>query len=338
MQTMGQWVLREAGAHNLRLEDKPMPTPGAGEIVVRVAAVSLNYRDLWFIADEQTDTSATLPATPGSDMAGTVVATGAGVTRFSEGDEVLGTFWAGWIDGECPPEAGVLGGSLPGVLAHYVVLHESWAVRAPRTLSALEASTLPCAGLTAWFALVEKGALHAGQTVVMQGTGGVALFGVQLARAHGAQVIATTSSAAKLQRVLALGATHGIDRNATPDWERVARELTGGRGVDHVFELAGGDNLGASLRALRQGGRISLIGTLDGYSMSLPSIPSFLGRPTIQGIGVGHRRALEDLVRAVDTLELKPVVDTVYAFDQLPAALAHLERGAFGKVVVKVGD
>ncbi|WP_373565313.1 MULTISPECIES: zinc-dependent alcohol dehydrogenase family protein [Paraburkholderia] len=334
---MGQWVLREAGAHNLRLEEKPMPTPGAGEIVVRVAAVSLNYRDLWFIADEQTDTSATLPATPGSDMAGTVVATGAGVTRFSEGDDVLGTFWAGWVDGECPPDAGVLGGSLPGVLAHYVVLHESWAVRAPRTLSAVEASTLPCAGLTAWFALVEKGAVHAGQTVVMQGTGGVALFGVQLARAHGAQVIATTSSAAKLQRVLELGATHGIDRHATPDWERVARELTGGRGVDHVFELAGGENLGASLRALRQGGRISLIGTLDGYSMSLPSIPSFLGRPTIQGIGVGHRRALEDLVRAVDTLELKPVVDTVYAFDQLPAALAHLERGAFGKVVVSVG-
>jgi NADPH:quinone reductase-like Zn-dependent oxidoreductase len=336
MQTMGQWVLREAGARNLRLEEKPMPTPGAGEIVVRVAAVSLNYRDLGFIADEQTDTSATLPATPGSDMAGTVVATGAGVTRFSEGDDVLGTFWAGWVDGECPPDAGVLGGSLPGVLAHYVVLHESWAVRAPRTLGAVEASTLPCAGLTAWFALVEKGAVHAGQTVVMQGTGGVALFGVQLARAHGAQVIATTSSAAKLQRVLELGATHGIDRNATPDWERVARELTGGRGVDHVFELAGGENLGASLRALRQGGRISLIGTLDGYSMSLPSIPSFLGRPTIQGIGVGHRRALEDLVRAVDTLELKPVVDTVYAFDPLPAALAHLERGAFGKVVVSV--
>lgn len=338
MQTMNQWVLREAGAQNLRLEEKPMPTPGAGEIVVRVAAVSLNYRDLWFIADEQTDTSVTLPATPGSDMAGTVVATGAGVTRFSEGDDVLGTFWAGWVDGECPPDAGVLGGSLPGVLAHYVVLHESWAVRAPRTLSAVEASTLPCAGLTAWFALVEKGAIHAGQTVVMQGTGGVALFGVQLARAHGAQVIATTSSAGKLQRVLELGATHGIDRNATPDWERAARELTGGRGVDHVFELAGGDNLGASLRALRQGGRISLIGTLDGYSMSLPSIPSFLGRPTIQGIGVGHRRALEDLVRAVDTLELKPAVDTVYAFDQLPAALAHLERGAFGKVVVKVGE
>ncbi|WP_176058202.1 NAD(P)-dependent alcohol dehydrogenase [Paraburkholderia sp. BCC1876] len=338
MQTMGQWVLREAGAHNLRLEEKAMPTPGAGEIVVRVAAVSLNYRDLWFIADEQTDTSATLPATPGSDMAGTVVATGAGVTRFSEGDDVLGTFWAGWVDGECPPDASVLGGSLPGVLAHYVVLHESWAVRAPRSLSAVEASTLPCAGLTAWFALVEKGAVHAGQTVVMQGTGGVALFGVQLARAHGAQVIATTSSAAKLQRVLELGATHGIDRNATPDWERVARELTGGRGVDHVFELAGGENLGASLRALRQGGRISLIGTLDGYSMSLPSIPSFLGRPTIQGIGVGHRRALDDLVRAVDALALKPVVDTVYAFDQLPAALAHLERGAFGKVVVKVGD
>jgi NADPH:quinone reductase-like Zn-dependent oxidoreductase len=336
MRTMGQWVLREAGAQHLRLEETAVPTPGVGEIVVRVGAVSLNYRDLGFIAGTQSGTALTLPATPGSDMAGVVISTGAGVTRFSEGDEVLGTFWAGWIDGECPPDARVLGGSLPGVLAQYVVLHETWAVRAPRTLNAAEASTLPCAGLTAWFALVEKGAVHAAQTVVMQGTGGVALFGVQLARAHGAQVIATSSSAAKLERVLALGATHGIDRSETPDWDRVAREMTGGRGADHVFELAGGDNLGASLRALRQGGRISLIGTLDGYNMSLPSIPAFIGRPTIQGIGVGHRRALEDLVRAVDALGLKPVVDTVYAFDELPAALAHLERGAFGKVVVKV--
>ena len=336
MRTMGQWVLREAGAQHLRLEETAVPTPGVGEIVVRVGAVSLNYRDLGFIAGPQSGTALTLPATPGSDMAGVVISTGAGVTRFSEGNEVLGTFWAGWIDGECPPDARVLGGSLPGVLAQYVVLHETWAVRAPRTLNAAEASTLPCAGLTAWFALVEKGAVHAAQTVVMQGTGGVALFGVQLARAHGAQVIATSSSAAKLERVLALGATHGIDRSETPDWDRVAREMTGGRGADHVFELAGGDNLGASLRALRQGGRISLIGTLDGYNMSLPSIPAFIGRPTIQGIGVGHRRALEDLVRAVDALGLKPVVDTVYAFDELPAALAHLERGAFGKVVVKV--
>ncbi|MFM0336672.1 zinc-dependent alcohol dehydrogenase family protein [Paraburkholderia fungorum] len=337
MRTMSKWVLRDHGVQHLKLEETAVPAPGIGEIVVRVAAVSLNYRDLGFIAGGESGAQASLPVTPGSDLAGIVVAAGAGVTRFSEGDEVLGTFWAGWIDGECPPEAGVLGGSLPGVLAQYVVLNEAWAVRAPRTLSLAEASTLPCAGLTAWFALVEKGAVHAGQTVVMQGTGGVALFGLQLARAHGAQVIVTSSGAAKLRRVSELGATHGIDRSATPDWDRVAREMTGGRGVDHVFELAGGDNLGASLRALRQGGRISLIGTLDGYSMSLPSIPSFIGRPTIQGIGVGHRRAVEDLVRAVDALGLKPVVDTVYPFDELPAALAHVERGAFGKVVVKVG-
>ncbi|SIO49969.1 NADPH:quinone reductase [Burkholderia sp. GAS332] len=338
MQTMGKWVLREAGVQHLKLEETVVPAPGAGEIVVRVAAVALNYRDLGFINGGESGAPLTLPATPGSDLAGVVVATGAGVTRFSEGDDVLGTFWAGWLDGECPPEAGVLGGSLPGVLAQYVLLHEAWAVRAPHTLSAVQASTLPCAGLTAWFALVEKGAVRAGQTVVMQGTGGVALFGVQLARAHGAQVVVTSSSAAKLRRVRELGATHGVDRIEAPDWDRVAREMTGGRGVDHVFELAGGDNLGASLRALRQGGRISLIGTLDGYSMSLPSIPSFIGRPTIQGIGVGHRRALEDLVRAVDMLGLEPVVDTVYAFDELPPALAHLERGAFGKVVVKVND
>lgn len=335
--TMRKWVLRDVGIQHLSLEEAPVPAPGAGEIVVRVAAVSLNYRDLNVISGTDGGSEVPLPATPGSDMAGVVTATGAGVTRFAEGDTVLGTFWAGWHDADWPPEAGVLGGSLPGVLAEYVVLREDWAVHAPRTLTLLEASTLPCAGLTAWFALIEQGALHAGQTVVMQGTGGVALFGLQLARAHGAQVIVTSGSDAKLRRAIELGATHGINRTETPDWDRVVRELTNGRGADHVFELAGGENLGASLRALRQGGRISLIGVLDGYSMSLPSVPSFLGRPTIQGIGVGHRRALEDLVRAIDVLKIKPVVDTVYGFDALSDAIAHLGRGAFGKLVVRVG-
>jgi NADPH:quinone reductase-like Zn-dependent oxidoreductase len=335
--TMRKWVLRDVGVQHLSLEETPVPTPGAGELVVRVAAVSLNYRELNVISGTDGGSEVPLPATPGSDMAGVVVATGAGVTRFTEGDDVLGTFWAGWIDADCPPAAGVIGGSLPGVLAEYVLLREDWAVRAPRTLTPLEASTLSCAGLTAWFALVEKGALRAGQTVVMQGTGGVALFGLQLARAHGAQVIVTSGSDAKLRQAIELGATYGINRTKAPDWDRVVRELTDGHGADHVFELAGGENLGASLRALRQGGRISLIGLLDGYSMSLPSVPSFLGRPTIQGIGVGHRRALEDLVRAIDVLKLKPVVDTVYPFEALPDAVAHLERGAFGKLVVRVG-
>lgn len=333
--TMKRWIVTSPGAAHLNLETVPMPAPGEHEVLVRVHAVSLNFRDLGVIEGED-GAAMPFPCTPGSDLAGSVVSVGSRVTRFEAGDDVIGTFWAGWLDGEWPPTARVLGGSLPGVLAQYVVLHEDWLVRAPRALTAAQASTLPCAGLTAWFALVEQGGLRAGQTVLVQGTGGVALFGLQLAQAHGARVIVTTSSEEKRRRVLELGASHVIDRNAHPQWDAPAREYTEGRGVDHIFELAGGENLAISLRALRQGGRISLIGVLGEHSMTFPSVPSFLTRPVIQGIGVGHRRALEDLVRAVDTLKLQPVVDASYAFDQLPHALAHLKRGAFGKIVVKM--
>lgn len=334
--TMNKWIVTSPGTRHLRLESAPVPSPGEHEVLVRVEAVSLNYRDLGVIQGED-GAAMPFPCTPGSDMAGRVVAVGSRVTRFGEGDGVIGTFWAGWLDGEWPSTARVLGGSLPGVLAQYLVLHEDWLVHAPRTLDAAQASTLPCAGLTAWFALVEKGSLRAGQTVLVQGTGGVALFGLQLARAHGAQVIVTTGSEEKRRGVLELGASHVIDRNAHPQWDVPAREWTDGRGVDHIFELAGGDNLAASLRALRQGGRISLIGVLGEHAMTFPSVPSFLTRPVIQGIGVGHRRALEELVRAVDVLALEPVVDARYALEQLPQALEHLRRRAFGKVVVEMG-
>lgn len=334
--TMQKWVVRASHVQHLALEDVPIPVPKANEIVVRVAAVSLNYRDLGVVRGEDGGSTMPFPLTPGSDMAGVVAATGPDVTRFRDGDNVLSTFWAGWIDGDWPPHAQVMGGTLPGMLAQYVVLHEDWAVLAPRALDAVRASTLPCAGLTAWFALVEQGALRAGQAIVVQGTGGVALFGLQLGLAHGAEVIVTSGNAGKLRRALELGATHGIDRAARPQWDEAVREMTGGLGADHVLELAGGENLGASIRALRQGGRISLIGVLDGFSMTLPSVPSFLTRPVIQGIGVGHRRALEDLVRAIEATEIQPVVDAVYPFGELPQAIAHLARGAFGKIVVAV--
>ena len=334
--TMTQWTVTRPGVQHSALMSVPVPTPGEHEVLVRVDAVSLNYRDIGVIEGEASGGGVPFPLTPGSDLAGTVVATGSRVTRVRESDAVLGTFWAGWLDGDCPPTARVLGGSLPGVLAQYVVLHEDWLVHAPRTLDAVHASTLPCAGLTAWFALVEKGGLRAGQTVLVQGTGGVALFGLQLARAHGAQVIVTSRSEEKRRRVLELGASHVIDRTVDDGWDTQARAFTDGRGVDHIFELAGGENLGTSLRALRQGGRISLIGVLGEYAMTFPSSPSFLTRPVIQGIGVGHRRALEELVCAVDAVSLEPVVEAIYDFERLPDALAHLKRGAFGKVVVRV--
>lgn len=332
--TLKRWQLTRFGPHNLSLEEHPVPTPGPGELLVRVEAVSLNYRDKLMIENGM-GLPLAMPFTPASDMCGTVIATGAGVSRWREGDRVISTFWAGWTDGAWPADSFALGGTGPGMLASHVVLNEQWAVAAPRSLSAAQASTLPCAGLTAWFALVETGALRAGQTVLVHGTGGVALFGLQIARAHGAQVIVVSGSDDKLAQARTLGASHGINRQGAADWVSAARELTGGRGVDHALEIVGGANLGRSLQALAQGGRASVIGILEGDEVSSSVYPVILGRPTIQGISVGHRRALEELVRAVDATGLQPVIAAEYDYTALPAALAHLTRGPFGKVVLK---
>jgi NADPH:quinone reductase-like Zn-dependent oxidoreductase len=332
--TMKNWQLKQFGAHKLSLHEQVMPAPGAGEVLVQVEAVSLNYRDKLMI-DNGMGMTINMPFTPASDMCGTVMAIGPGVSRWQKGDRVISTFWAGWTDGVCPAGTFALGGTGPGMLASHVVLSEQWLVAAPTSLSAAEASTLPCAGLTAWFALVETGALHAGQTVLVHGTGGVALFGVQIARAHGAQVIVVSGSDDKLAKARSLGATHGVNRMSNEDWVSSVRVLTNGRGADHVLEIVGGANLGRSLQALAQGGRVSVIGTLESVEVSSSVFPLIMNRPSVQGIGVGHRRALEDLVRAVDVIALKPVIAAEYDYTQLPAALAHLDRGPYGKIVLK---
>jgi NADPH:quinone reductase-like Zn-dependent oxidoreductase len=265
---------------------------------------------------------------------------GDNVTRFKEGDRVISAYIPGWIDG-VPiswAQAPTQGGPIPGMLAQYVATPASWCVPAPATLTPAEASTLPVAALTAWMALVELGHLHAGQTVVVQGTGGVSLFAVQLAAAHGARVIVTSGSDDKIARVLALGARRGINRNKTPEWQHEVLELTDGRGADHILEMTGGANVERSLQAVAQGGRISVIGLLDSDTLSLPILPLLGSRASIVGIAVGPRRALEDLVRTVDLLGIKPVIDATYPFSQVPQAFAHLQRGAFGKVVVQVSE
>ena len=198
----------------------------------------------------------------------------------------------------------------------------------------LKQALCPVPGLTAWFALVERGRPCPGQTVVVQGTGGVALFALQIARAQGADVIVLSASKEKLARAKALGATHLIDRSQE-DFEAVYR-ITGDRGADHIIELVGGANLGRSVEAVAVHGRISVIGVFEGFAFSGPSGPLLLKSPTIQGIGVGHRRALEDFVRAIDKIGLKPVIDQRYAFDEFGAALDHLDRGPFGKIVVRI--
>ena len=215
------------------------------------------------------------------------------------------------------------------------MLDENWAVAAPANLSDAEASALPCAGLTAWFGLIEQGHLHAGETVVVQGTGGVALLGLQIAAAHGAEVIVTSGDDGKLAKALKLGARRGINR-VKEDWVEAVYRLTGDRGADHILEIAGGANLGRSIEAAAIGGRISVIGVLEGFEVSGPVGPLMVKHLTVQGIGVGHRRALEDLVRAVDRCAIKPVIDAEYKLADLPTALDHLTKGPFGKIVIRM--
>jgi NADPH:quinone reductase-like Zn-dependent oxidoreductase len=338
---MKAWTIDALGRDRLGLTESKQPEPRAGEVLIRVANVSLNYRDLLVLEGKMGDGRA-FPFTPGSDLAGTVTACGEGVTRFALGDRVMTTYVPGWIDGRQlgsarAPNGMTMGGPYPGVLAEFVALPEAWLVRAPQSLTDAEASTLPIAGVTAWFSLIEEGSLRAGETVLVQGTGGVALFGVQVAKAHGAKVIVTSSDDAKLERARALGADIGINRKKV-DWAEAALEATGGRGVDHILEIAGGPNLAKSVMAAAAGGQISVIGIIEGLDLHAPTVPLLLKHVVIRGVFVGHRRAAEDFVTAVDTTGLKPVIDQRYPFDALPEALAHLERGPFGKIVIDVAE
>ncbi|MBB4190647.1 NADPH:quinone reductase-like Zn-dependent oxidoreductase [Rhizobium aethiopicum] len=339
MQTTNQWQTDAVGPEaNLKIGEARIPDVSGRMIRVRTQAVSLNFRDR-LVLESGMGLPLQFPFVPASDMAGVVEAVGPDVTRFKPGDRVISTFSPDWIDGRGPGTARNLpyqtrGGFYPGVLTEYTVLSEEWFTPAPKTLDAAEASTLSCAGLTAWFALIECGKLKAGDKVLVQGTGGVALFGLQIAKAHGAEVFITSGSSEKLDRALALGADHLINRHKG-DWVEQFHQLTGDYGADHVLEIVGGQHLGQALKAVAVNGRISVIGVLEGFEISAPVAPLLLKAPVIQGITVGHRRALEDLVRAVDQIGLKPVIDRRYGFEELPQALDHLYRGPFGKIVIE---
>jgi alcohol dehydrogenase len=329
-----RWELHAFGTQGLRLATAPQPDPGPTEIVVAVKSTSLNHRDLMMVRNGMGMPIA-LPFVPGSDMSGDVVATGDRVHRFRTGDSVIGTFAAGWLDGARPPKTTHLGGPGPGVLGTHVTLDQDWAVPRPPALSHGEASTLPCAGLTAWTALIEAGGVRAGQTVLVHGTGGVALFGLQWAVMHGASVVVVTSDPDKTERVHALGASHVALRNQG-DWVAEVRSWTAGRGVDHVLETVGGDNLARSLEALAPDGTIAVVGSLAGPAMSLSFMPLVSRRATVRGISVGHRRSLEEAAAAAQANRLVPVIGARYGLADLPEALAALERGSFGKIVVDV--
>ncbi|MCA2230148.1 zinc-dependent alcohol dehydrogenase family protein [Nonomuraea aurantiaca] len=337
---MKQWTMKTTGRANLELTEAPIPDPAPGEILVKVSSVALNYRDRLAIDEGLTMTFPDNgPFVPGSDMAGEVVAVGTGADRFAPGDRVISVCLPGWVDGPGPGNARMGGpealgsGHYPGVLSEYVALDQEWAVRAPASLSDVEASTLPMAGLSAWTALVEQGRVHAGQTVVVLGTGGVALFGLQIAATHGAEVIVVSGDDAKLARAKDLGAAHLINRT-TRDWVEAVYQATHDRGADHILETIGGHHLARSIEAAAVAGHISLIGILEGYEISGHVAHLARKKLRIDGLQVGHRRALEDLVRAADHIALHPVIAAEYALHDLPSALAHLERGAFGKVVI----
>jgi len=336
---MRSWSLKGRD-RDLSLIEVSRPAVQPHTVLVRVEAVSLNYRDK-AIVDSGMGLTLPYPIVPGSDMAGTVVAVGREVSEFREGDRVVSTFWGGWQEGSGErfngPDGPSLGGMLPGVLSEYLGLPETWLTHAPQSLSAAEASTLPCAALTAWTALMLHGGLQAGETVLVQGTGGVALFGLQFARMAGAQAIVLTRGADKARRATELGASHVIDREQTPDWGAAVRELTGGRGAEHVLEVAGG-NLDQSLEALAQGGHVAVVGLLADLSVHA-FIPRMIARRArIQAVGVGHRRAQQDMIRAIDANGIRPVIDGRYAFTALPEAFAHVDRGPFGKVVIELGQ
>jgi NADPH:quinone reductase-like Zn-dependent oxidoreductase len=316
--------------------DRPDPRPGPGEVLIRVRACSLNYRDLLVIKGLY-NKKLPLPMVPLSDGAGEVAGVGDGVTRLKVGDRVAGCFMPAWIDGEVTEAKAksALGGGGTGMLAEFVVLPSEGVVRYPDHLSAEEAATLPCAAVTAWHALVSEGGLTAGDVVLTQGTGGVSVFAVQFAKILGARAIATSSSDAKLARVLQLGASDGINYKTTPEWGGKARELTGG-GVDHVVEVGGAGTMPESMRATRPGGRISLIGVLTGAGQFNPT-PVLMKNLRVQGIFVGSRAMFEAMNRAVALHKLRPVVDRVFPMAEVRAALHHLESGShFGKVVIRL--
>jgi NADPH:quinone reductase-like Zn-dependent oxidoreductase len=313
--------------------DLPTPKPGPRQVLVKVAACSLNYRDLAIALGTYR-----MPIKPSlvplSDGTGEV---GAGVTRVKVGDRVASCFFQRWIGG--PPEAdthaSALGGGLDGMLRDYAVLEEHGVVKLPSHLSFEEGATLPCAAVTAWHALAEHARVVAGQTVLVQGTGGVSIFALQLARLMGAQVIVTSSSEQKLARAKELGATHGVNYKTTPEWDKAVVEASGG-GVDHVVEVGGPGTLAQSLRAIRIGGKITLIGVLSGAAEINPML-IFARRANLQGISVGSMQMFEAMNRAISVSGLKPIIDKVFSFDDAPAAYRHLQSAQhFGKIVIRV--
>ena len=324
------------GLENLAMNERSMPEPGYGQVLVKMQAAALNYRDLLMVRGHYNPRQS-LPLIPASDGAGEVVGVGDGVVEIKVGDRVASNFFQDWNAGAADRAKvkTTLGGPLDGTLAEYMVLPEQGVIRVPQHLTPVQAATLPCAALTAWNALVGYGNLKAGDKVLIQGTGGVALFALQFAKIFGAEVVITSSSDAKLNRAKELGADHGINYRETPQWGKIVNKMTGG--VDLVVELGGAATLPESFQACRLGASIMLIGVLSGISQDFNILPIIMNNLRVQGIFVGNHQHFAEMNRAISYHSLLPVIDKTFALAQADKAFEYLASAAhFGKICVTI--
>jgi NADPH:quinone reductase-like Zn-dependent oxidoreductase len=330
--------LRAFGLDGISLVPVELPSPGPSEVLVELRAASLNYRDL-MVALGWYNPKLEMPRVLGSDAAGVVTSVGSSVTRFKVGDRVTSLFFQDWQAGEIDATTAksALGGPIDGVFTTARIFPEHGLIHTPSYLTDEEAATLPCAALTAWNALVEKGRLAAGETVLIQGTGGVSLFALQIAKLHGARVIVTSSSDAKLTRARALGADETINYRTSSDWDAEVFKLTGKRGVDHVVEVGGAGTLPRSLKAVRVAGHIHVIGVLTGKGEGVDCTPILGKSLSVHGIYVGSAAMFTRMNAAFTANEIKPVIDRVFPLVQAREAFGHLQSGShFGKIVLSL--
>jgi NADPH:quinone reductase-like Zn-dependent oxidoreductase len=332
------WQIQSFGIDLLVVADVPRPRPGPGEVLVKVHAVSLNYRDLLMVRGHY-NPKMPLPRIPCSDGAGEVVEVGEEVNDVAVGQRVAGIFMQRWLEGAPTAETsrGALGGDVDGMLAEYVVLHQSGVVPFPKHLSYAEAATLPCAGVTAWNALEHAAHIKPGDVVVIQGTGGVSIFALQFAKLAGATVIGTSSSDEKLARAKTLGLDAGLNYRQSPEWAKWVQQQTGNRGADLIVEVGGAGTFSQSLQAVRFGGTVAQIGILGQSEQPLPIRLILHRQIRIQGVYVGSRAHFDAMNRAITASGTRPVVDRIYAFDEAREALKSMEKGShFGKIVIQV--
>jgi NADPH:quinone reductase-like Zn-dependent oxidoreductase len=332
---------RGDGLDNLTIDEIPEPHPGSGEVLVKIHAVSLNYRDL-LVINGVGGWKPAPPRIPGSDGVGVVAAVGTNVSRVKVGDRVAGIFLPEWLDGELTAEKYVspLGGAAAdGVLAEFVIFAEDSIVKIPANLSDVEAAALPVAAVTAWHAVYRRSQVKPGESVLIEGTGGVSLFALQFVAALGGSAIVTSSSDEKLEKARKLGAAATINYKKTPDWAAEVLTLTRGKGVDHVIEVVGGDNLNQSLKSVKLSGSISFIGLMAGLSAPINTYEFVTKNIRLHGIETGSREMFEEMSRFIELHRIRPVIDRVFPFDETREALKYLESGShFGKVVVRISE